>query len=67
MSALIELKKLPVNEAAQQVIAEIGKMGGDGGIIGLDKSGKIAMEFNTSGMYRGTVDEHGKISVYIYK
>lgn len=67
MSALIELKKLPVNEAAKQVIDEIGKMGGDGGIIGLDKSGKIAMEFNTSGMYRGTVDENGKISVYIYK
>lgn len=67
MSALIELKKLSVNEAAKQVIDEIGKMGGDGGIIGLDKSGKIAMEFNTSGMYRGTVDENGKISVYIYK
>jgi beta-aspartyl-peptidase (threonine type) len=67
MSALIELKKLPVTDAAKQVIAEIGKMGGDGGIIGLDKSGKVAMEFNTSGMYRGTVDENGKISVYIYK
>lgn len=67
MSALIELKKLPVQEAAKQVIEEIGKMGGDGGIIGLDKSGKIAMEFNTSGMYRGSVDENGKISIYIYK
>ncbi|MGC4234348.1 MAG: isoaspartyl peptidase/L-asparaginase [Niabella sp.] len=67
MSALIELKQLPVADAAKQVIAEIGKMGGDGGIIGLDKSGKVAMEFNTSGMYRGTVDENGKISVYIYK
>ena len=42
-------------------------MGGDGGIIGLDKAGNIAMEFNTSGMYRGTVDENGKISIYIYK
>lgn len=67
MSSLIELKKLSVNDAAKQVIAEIGKMGGDGGIIGLDKSGKVAMEFNTSGMYRGTVDKNGKISVYIYK
>ncbi|GAA4778126.1 isoaspartyl peptidase/L-asparaginase [Olivibacter ginsenosidimutans] len=67
MSALIELQKLSVVDAAKQVIDEIGKMGGDGGIIGLDKSGKIAMEFNTSGMYRGTVDENGKIAVYIYK
>jgi len=67
MSSLIELQKSSVADAAKQVIEEIGKMGGDGGIIGLDKSGKVAMEFNTSGMYRGTVDENGKISVYIYK
>lgn len=67
MSDLMELKKLSVTAAAKQVIEEIGRMGGDGGIIGLDKSGAAAMEFNTSGMYRGTVDENGKISVYIYK
>ena len=67
MSALIELKKLSIVDAAKQVIAEIGKMGGDGGIIGLNKSGEIAMEFNTPGMYRGTVDENGKISILIYK
>lgn len=67
MSSLIELKKLSVVDAAKQVIAEIGKMGGDGGIIGLDRSGKVAMEFNTSGMYRGTVDENGKITIHIYK
>ena len=67
MSSLMELKGLPITDAAKQVIDEIGKMGGDGGIIGLDKAGNIAMEFNTSGMYRGTVDENGKISIYIYK
>ncbi|MEO6681359.1 MAG: isoaspartyl peptidase/L-asparaginase [Ginsengibacter sp.] len=67
MSSLIELKNLSIQDAAKQVIDEIGKMGGDGGIIGLDKSGNIAMEFNTSGMYRGAVDENGKISIYIYK
>lgn len=67
VSSLVELKKLSVQDAARQVIEEIGKLGGDGGMIGLDKSGKIAMEFNTSGMYRGTVDENGKITVYIYK
>lgn len=67
VSSLIELKKMSVEQAVKQVIDEIGKMGGDGGIISLDKSGNVAMEFNTSGMYRGTVDEHGKITVHIYK
>lgn len=66
MSSLMELKNLSVKDAARQVIDEIGKMGGDGGIIGLDKNGRVAMEFNTAGMYRGTVDENGNISVYIY-
>ncbi len=67
LSALMELKNMSVVDAAKQVIAEIGEMGGDGGIISLDKSGKVAMEFNTSGMYRGTVDENGNIAIYIYK
>lgn len=67
VSALIELKKLSIAAATEQVINEIGEMGGNGGIIGLDKSGKVAMTFNTSGMYRGKVDENGKISIYIYK
>lgn len=67
VSALIELRNLSVVEATEQVIEEIGKMGGDGGIITLNKKGEVAMAFNTSGMYRGTVDEDGNISVYIYK
>jgi len=67
VSALIELKGLSVIDATKQVINEIDKMGGDGGIITLNKDGKVAMEFNTSGMYRGVVDENGKISVFIYK
>jgi len=67
VSALIELKGLSVIEATKQVIDEIGKMGGDGGIITLNKEGDVAMEFNTEGMYRGVVDEDGNISVYIFK
>lgn len=67
VSALMELKNLSVSDAAKQVIEEIERLGGDGGIIALDKNGNVAMEFNTSGMYRGTVDENGKISVHIYK
>ena len=67
VSNLIELKGLSAVDATKQVVNEIGKLGGDGGIISLDKNGKVAMEFNTSGMYRGTVDSNGNISVYIYK
>lgn len=54
-------------EATQGVIQEIGKMGGDGGMIALDKDGHLAMPFNTEGMYRGAVAEDGTITVEIYK
>ncbi len=67
VSSLIELKGLSVEEATKQVINEIEKMGGDGGIIALTPNGDVAMEFNTSGMYRGVVDEQGNITVSIYK
>ena len=41
--------------------------GEDGGVIGLDKNGNIAMEFNTSGMYRAHIDNEGNITIKIYK
>lgn len=67
LSAMMEYQKLSVQEASKRVIAKMGKLGGDGGLIALDKNGQVAMEFNTAGMYRGTVTEDGKITVNIYK
>lgn len=67
LSAMMEYQKLSVEQASKKVIEKMGKLGGDGGLIALDKNGQVAMEFNTAGMYRGTVTEDGKISVEIYK
>jgi beta-aspartyl-peptidase (threonine type) len=67
VSALVEFGNKTLDEAAHQVINEIDEMGGDGGLIALDKNGNISTPFSTEGMYRGMVDEHGNISVYIYK
>lgn len=58
---------LDVQQASQNVIDEIGDLGGTGGMIAIGKDGNIAMPFNTAGMYRGTVDENGKIKVEIFK
>jgi len=67
VSALMEYKGEDVVQASQEVIDGIGKMGGNGGMIVLDKDGHVAMPFNTAGMYRGTVTKDGKITVEIYK
>jgi L-asparaginase / beta-aspartyl-peptidase len=67
LSALMEYRGLPVRDAANTVIAKVGRLGGDGGLIALDKNGHMAMPFNTDGMYRGSVRSDGKIEVFIYK
>ena len=67
ISALMEYKGLGVAEASQIALDKMAKLGGDGGLIALDKNGKIAMPFNTAGMYRGTITTDGKIEVQIYK
>ncbi|RBQ03444.1 isoaspartyl peptidase/L-asparaginase family protein [Pedobacter miscanthi] len=67
ISDLMEYKGISVTEASKIVLDKVGKMGGDGGLIALDKKGNVAMPFNTEGMYRGTITADGKIEVNIYK
>jgi len=67
ISDLMEYKGLSVTAAAKIALDKVGKMGGDGGLIALDKKGNVAMPFNTEGMYRGTITADGKIEVNIYK
>jgi beta-aspartyl-peptidase (threonine type) len=56
----------PVGKAADDALAEVKKLGGDGGVIVLDARGNAALPFNSGGMYRGTIDADGKVSVAIY-
>ena len=68
LSALMEYKGLSIEEAARIVIHEkVGVLGGDGGIVGIDKMGNIAMEMNTEGMYRAHMNAAGELNVKIYK
>lgn len=67
ISALMEYKGLSLNEAAKEVIQKkVPALGGDGGIIGVDKQGNIAMEFNTAGMYRASMKSNGDLYIGIY-
>ncbi len=67
ISDLMEYKGLSVAEASKIAIDKVDKMGGNGGLIALDKQGNMTMPFNTEGMYRGTITADGKIEVSIYK
>lgn len=67
VSAMMEYRRKTLQEASIAVIDKIGKLGGTGGMIGIDKNGNITLPFNTSGMYRGYVDGNGKFVTEIYK
>ena len=68
ISALMEYKNYSLKDAANEVIMnKLGKLGGDGGIIAIDKNGNVAMPFNTDGMYRGQYLNGEEPVVKIYK
>lgn len=68
ISALMEYKGLTLEEAAKEVIQKkLTELGGDGGIVAIDKNGNMVAEFNTPGMYRAFMDDKGELTIGIYK
>ena len=63
--SLTESERLDV--AADQVVTELGKVGGSGGLIAIDAAGNVALPFNCSGMYRGVVGPDGVMRTGIYR
>lgn len=52
--ALMAYKGLSLKEAAEDVIhRQLNELGGKGGVVAIDRSGNVAMPFNTDGMFRG--------------
>ncbi len=52
--------------AAEAVIAEVGALGGDGGVIVAAPDGTTVFALNTPGMYRGRADSEGTREVAIF-
>ena len=66
VSALMELAGLTVVDATAQVIRELAGLEGRGGLIAVDRTGTLAMPFNTAGMFRGSVSHKQPASVAIW-
>ncbi len=68
ISDMMEFGKMTLKNAADEmVLKRLPALGGDGGLIAVDKDGNIAMPFCTSGMYRGYINNSGEKEVKIYK
>ncbi len=68
VSCLMEYKGLSLEEAMKVVVIDkLPKIDGEGGMIGVDGKGNIAMIFNSEGMYRGVMNNAGLKQVAIYR
>ena len=68
ISAMMEYQNKTMEEAAKiSIFEKVGKMGATGGVIGIDKNGKVMMEFNSPGMYRGYKTENSDYIVKMFK
>jgi isoaspartyl peptidase/L-asparaginase-like protein (Ntn-hydrolase superfamily) len=53
--------------AAGAALAEVGVLGGTGGLIAVGREGTPVLPFNSPGMYRAWVDADGQVKVGIYR
>jgi len=68
ISDMMEFGKMKLKVAADEmVMKKLPALGGDGGLIAVDKQGNIAMPFCTEGMYRGYIKNTGEKVIKIYK
>jgi beta-aspartyl-peptidase (threonine type) len=49
--------------AGGAALAQVARLGGRGGLIALDRRGRIAMPFNSEGMVRGCIDLRGRCMI----
>ena len=67
IAALVKYRNLPLEDAARQAVhGTLKAVGGEGGVIAVDRAGNISMQFNTEGMFRGARDSRGRREVSIY-
>jgi beta-aspartyl-peptidase (threonine type) len=68
IACLMEYKGLSLTNACNKVVLDkLVKIGGEGGLIAIDKAGNIEMPFNSSGMYRAFRKSDGSEAIAIYK
>jgi len=59
--------KMPLHEAAADALAEVGQLGGCGGLIAIGTDATAVALCVNADMYRGRVDQHGRFQTAIYR
>lgn len=67
VSCLMEYKNMSLQQACEEVVMKkLVALNGEGGLIGIDAKGNVALVFNSAGMYRGMKNSDGGNLVAIY-
>jgi isoaspartyl peptidase/L-asparaginase-like protein (Ntn-hydrolase superfamily) len=67
VSGRIRLLNETLLKASKAALAAVARLGGDGGLVALDRRGNIAMPFTSGGMFRACVGIDGRRLVKIYR
>ena len=67
LAARMKYKNLNLAQAAKETIDHLTEIGGEGGLIAVDRAGNVVLPFNSEGMYRGFVLENGESRIEIYR
>jgi L-asparaginase/beta-aspartyl-peptidase (threonine type) len=67
IAARMRYRRESLASAARAALASVARLGGDGGLVAVDRRGNVAMPFNSRGMYRACIDRRGKRSIAIYR
>ncbi|MFC6198144.1 isoaspartyl peptidase/L-asparaginase family protein [Ponticaulis profundi] len=66
LSARIRYARTDLQTAAACVMEDISLLGGQGGLISIDRLGRVAMPYNTSTMKRGVATYKGQFDVKVF-
>jgi len=65
--AAVEYRGLTLQQAVHELLHQIlHGLGGDGGLIAVDRDGHVVMEFSAEGMFRGARSADGQRTIAIY-
>jgi beta-aspartyl-peptidase (threonine type) len=68
ISARMRYGQRDLSTAVREVVlGELRALGGEGGVVAIDRQGEISMEFNSEGMFRASRKAGGEPEVHIYR
>ena len=67
IAAAVEFRGLSLQDAVRELLhVKLRELGGSGGVIAIDHSGRIVTDFSTEGMFRAARDSSGLRQIDIY-